>query len=112
MGELTSEEREAIQAEDDLCNRTIPYQDRVLVKLKQAELGMTAGGQLHEVTTQQKYAKEAIEGTCVRSGKRVRMVNAGDKVWLDRKTWVPSARYVIVREKDILAYEPADLSSF
>jgi len=101
--EMTCEE---IKAEDDLCQRTIPYQDRVLVKLDQAELGVSAGG-IHEVETRQKYAKEAIAGTCVRSGKRVRLVGHGDRVWLDRKTWVPKARYVIVREKDVLAYEPA-----
>jgi co-chaperonin GroES (HSP10) len=106
MGELSHEEEEAITAEDDLVRHTIPYQDRVLVKLAQAEVGMTPSGMLHEVERQQKYAREALDGTCVRVGKRVNIVRPGDKVWLDRKCWVATARYVIVHEKDILAHEP------
>lgn len=106
MGELDLEmDTEAIRAEDELCSHTIPYRDRVLVKLDQATLGVTAGG-IHEVERQMKFSKESIEGVVVRAGNRARMVAAGDRVWLDRKTWVPKARYVLVREKDILAHEP------
>lgn len=98
---------EALRAEDDLCNRTIPYRDRVLVKLDQAEVGMTSGG-IHEVERQMKYSKECVEGTVIRAGKRALFAAPGDKVWLDRKTWVPGARYVIIRERDILACETPD----
>jgi len=105
MGEL---DEEAIKAEDDLCSKTIPYRDRVLVKLRQATPEVHASG-LVEATdrTAMKYSKEAIEGTVVRSGGQCNTVGAGDRVWLDKKTWNPSARYVLVREKDILAHEPA-----
>lgn len=103
MGEL---DEEAIKAEDDLCSKTIPYRDRVLVKLRQAEPEVHESG-LVEATdrTAMKYSKEAIEGFVVRSGARCFFVEAGDHVWLDKKSWNPRARYVIVREKDILAHE-------
>jgi co-chaperonin GroES (HSP10) len=87
---------------------TIPYHDRVLVKLDEERLGGRTESGLYKVDPNNtKFSTEAIRGTCVRSGKRAHYVNPGDTVWLDKKTWNPEARYVLVREKGILAYEPA-----
>lgn len=103
MGEL---DMEAIKAEEDLCTKTVPYRDRVLVKLRQAEPEQHESGVVEALTrTAMKYSKEALEGTVVRVGKRVSQVEAGDHVWLDKKSWNPFARYVLVRERDILAAE-------
>lgn len=110
MGEL---DEEAIKAEDDLCEKTIPYRDRVLVKLRQATPEVHESGLVEALDrTAMKYSKEAVEGTVVRAGNWAKVVFAGDKVWLDKKSWNPRARYVLVREKDILAHEPFESENF
>lgn len=106
MVEHIAEEMESIKAEHDLCFKTIPYQDRVLIRLDQAEKPKHASG-LIEVEesqrTNKKYSKEALPGTVVRVGTRVETIKEGDRVYLDRKCWVPTARFVFAREGDVLA---------
>jgi len=106
MVEHISEEFESIKAEQDLCFKTVPYRDRVLVRLDQADKPKHKSGliELDEAQrTNKKYSKEAIPGTVVRVGNRVETIKEGDRVLLDRKCWVPTARFVIVREGDVLA---------
>ena len=102
----TPEDQEIVRAELDLTTRTIPYHDRVLVRLAQADQVVHESG-IVEPDRDIKYMKEAIEGTVIRTGKRCRVLHSGDRVWLDRKTWIKGARFVIVREPDVLACEPA-----
>ncbi len=81
-----------------------PTKNRVLVRMIQPQEELLQGGIL-QVDRTVKYMKEAVEAEVIKIGPNVNYLRPGAKCWLDRKTWTAAARFCLVREPDILAFQ-------